>query len=183
MRALEASGGDAATETPAFEAGDTFTILQAHANGWLEVAEGYLWPTWVEVQGATLGEELDALPRDVASPLQAVSPGPASSSQSPVVFTLTLSKVDGSFGMQIAGGLRKRLGVYIKRLRKNGAAMRDGRLEKYDEVIRVDDRDFTECTHEEAVAFLAVGLGLGPAGSMGKGCRVRDVPRPRRAAS
>jgi C-terminal processing protease CtpA/Prc len=80
----------------------------------------------------------------------------ASGAQSPIVFEVTLKKIDGSFGMQIAGGLRKRLGVYIKALKKNGAAARDGRLEKYDAVIRVDDKDFTECTHEEAVAFLAV---------------------------
>lgn len=193
VRTLEASGGDPVTDTPAFEPGDTFAILTVHANGWLEVAEGYLWPTWVEpvsderedhaIAAWSLAAELADPDGPVTSTSDPASAGllvPSASLGPSVELSVPLTKIDGSFGLQIVGGVRGRLGVYVKALRKGGAAALEGSLQKYDELIEVDGRDFTGCTHDEAVAFLAVRLRRRPTGSrecVGSGVQWSAVER------
>eukprot|EP00730_Choanoeca_flexa_P007794 TRINITY_DN12395_c1_g1_i2.p2 TRINITY_DN12395_c1_g1~~TRINITY_DN12395_c1_g1_i2.p2 ORF type:complete len:223 (+),score=18.41 TRINITY_DN12395_c1_g1_i2:159-827(+) len=75
IEAIVDSGGDTETDTPAFQTGDTFHVLEHHSNGWIEVIEGgFIWPTWVKVShqngdNAASSSTTDSIAAEPSSPL------------------------------------------------------------------------------------------------------------------
>ncbi|EDQ85561.1 uncharacterized protein MONBRDRAFT_11659 [Monosiga brevicollis MX1] len=188
--------------------GDLFQVLKHHANGWLEVEQGYLWPTWVQpladatetldqpASAPQLHPELETQPVRghepeptsetetelepqaalastqplVLPPLDTSPPSapPSTSnddffanlpdyanqpSEETELLQVRLTRLKGSFGLQIAGG-HVGVGVYVKACRKGGAAALDGRILKYDQLMRIDDTDVEHASHEEVVRLI-----------------------------
>ncbi|XP_023251269.1 FERM and PDZ domain-containing protein 2 [Seriola lalandi dorsalis] len=72
--------------------------------------------------------------------------------------TVELSKVAGSLGISITGGVNTNLpngGIYIKSLVPGGAAERDGRVHTGDRVLEVDGFSFQGFTYQQAVDCLS----------------------------
>lgn len=76
VSALDDRPEDEATQSPAISHGQEFMVLKVHDNGWLEAAEGYLWPTWVT---------------------------PVKESDGGSLIRAYLYKVNGSFGLKVGG--------------------------------------------------------------------------------
>ncbi|XP_043935753.1 tyrosine-protein phosphatase non-receptor type 13 isoform X1 [Protopterus annectens] len=73
------------------------------------------------------------------------------------VFEVELSKKDHSLGISVTGGINtsvKHGGIYVKAIIPNGAAERDGRIQKGDRVLSVDGNSLEGTTHKQAVEAL-----------------------------
>lgn len=121
--AIVASGGDEDTNTPAFGVGTQFRVVHHHDNGWIQVAEGFLWPTWVELQMLSAdedeqdsSEEDDDLQQEILSlrgrgkTAHLMNDGWSRRSSFYMaidglptgrILNVTLSKLHGSFGLQV----------------------------------------------------------------------------------
>lgn len=68
-----------------------------------------------------------------------------------------LSKQDGSLGLNIIGGVDTKTelgGVYVKSLRANGSAEKQGTIKPGDRIIQINSINLEEVRHEEAVRIL-----------------------------
>ncbi|XP_063314846.1 tyrosine-protein phosphatase non-receptor type 13 isoform X2 [Pelobates fuscus] len=73
------------------------------------------------------------------------------------VFTVLLAKKDDSLGISVTGGVNtsvKHGGIYVKAIIPNGAAEKDGRIQKGDRVISVNGTSLEGATHKQAVETL-----------------------------
>ncbi|CAB3364120.1 Hypothetical predicted protein [Cloeon dipterum] len=68
-------------------------------------------------------------------------------------FTIEIRKVDKSLGFTLWKEDTSRLGHYVRALVKE-PAVSDGRIRPGDKIMAVNDVEFSELSHEEAVAFL-----------------------------
>ncbi|XP_074519818.1 FERM and PDZ domain-containing protein 2 [Halichoeres trimaculatus] len=74
----------------------------------------------------------------------------------PEEITVELTKISGSLGISISGGVNTNLqGIYIRSLVPGGAAERDGRLRTGDRLLEVDGISFQGFTHQQAVSCLS----------------------------
>ncbi|XP_059475990.1 uncharacterized protein LOC132197001 isoform X2 [Neocloeon triangulifer] len=68
-------------------------------------------------------------------------------------FTITINKIEKSLGFTLWKEDTSRLGHYVRALVKE-PAVSDGRIRPGDKIMAVNDVEFSELSHEEAVAFL-----------------------------
>eukprot|EP00045_Choanoeca_perplexa_P014754 m.175583 g.175583 ORF g.175583 m.175583 type:complete len:513 (+) comp16785_c2_seq5:186-1724(+) len=191
---IVASGGDASTNTPEFEVGQEFEVLEHHGNGWIEVTNGgYIWPSWVAASNdvapapiptsplSLANDQLETRPSMSNGALQSISETDHSNMSSSVAtpargslsFTgscgsrfnlmhkslhddnaewreVRLTRLEGSFGLQIAGG-QGPMGLFVKQCRAQGAAFRSKQIRKYDQLIAVNGQNLQDATHAEAI--------------------------------
>lgn len=77
--------------------------------------------------------------------------------QNEIFYECFLSKKDGSLGLNIIGGIDTKTelgGVYVKSLRPNGAAEKNGIIKADDRIIQINSINLEEVQHEEAVSLL-----------------------------
>ncbi|XP_066271209.1 PDZ domain-containing protein 2-like [Branchiostoma lanceolatum] len=73
------------------------------------------------------------------------------------VVKMHLLKEQGGLGVQIAGGKGSKkgdIGIFVTNVEKGGAAQRDGRLHRGDEILMVNGRSLIGLSHQEAVDLL-----------------------------
>lgn len=71
--------------------------------------------------------------------------------------TITLERGSTGLGFSIVGGYGSPHGdlpIYVMKVFDNGAAAKDGRLKRGDQILSVNDRSLEGLTHEEAVQVL-----------------------------
>ncbi|KAL8617604.1 hypothetical protein ACOMHN_033150 [Nucella lapillus] len=79
------------------------------------------------------------------------------------VNTLTLERGDTGLGFNIRGGtdiphVPGDSGIYVTRLKEEGAAFKDGRLKEGDKILEVNGKSIENVTHNEAVQiFITAG--------------------------
>ncbi|XP_062503040.1 tyrosine-protein phosphatase non-receptor type 13-like isoform X2 [Corticium candelabrum] len=73
------------------------------------------------------------------------------------VIVVNLNKVDGSLGMEVAGGIdtaSRNGAIYVKELRVGGAAHRNGQLQVADRLLRINSHNLLRVRHAEAVQII-----------------------------
>lgn len=79
------------------------------------------------------------------------------------VNTLTLERGDTGLGFNIRGGtdiphVPGDCGIFVTRLKEEGAAFKDGRLKEGDKILEVNGKNIENVTHNEAVQiFITAG--------------------------
>ncbi|KAK6181510.1 hypothetical protein SNE40_009347 [Patella caerulea] len=79
---------------------------------------------------------------------------------------IKLSRGDTGLGFNIRGGIdiphiQGDPGIFVTKLKENGAANRDGRIKEGDKLLEINGTDLRRCTHTEAVqAFLGAGNSI-----------------------
>ncbi|KAL5005268.1 hypothetical protein ScPMuIL_018724 [Solemya velum] len=85
------------------------------------------------------------------------SPSPWSLGKKRIVTRMHLVKDENGLGIHIAGGRGSRrgdVGIFVAGVLEGGAAHRDGRLKKNDELLMINGRSLIGLTHHEAVEVL-----------------------------
>ncbi|KAK3091931.1 hypothetical protein FSP39_023798 [Pinctada imbricata] len=70
------------------------------------------------------------------------------------LYEVTLQKKDGTFGLNIAGGVNTSVrqgGIYVKSLQRGGAAELDGTIQIGDRILKINGHLLNQCTHKQAV--------------------------------
>lgn len=73
------------------------------------------------------------------------------------MIVVNLNKVDGSLGMEVAGGIdtaSRNGAIYVKELRVGGAAHRNGQLQVADRLLRINSHNLLRVRHAEAVQII-----------------------------
>eukprot|EP00049_Salpingoeca_infusionum_P018987 m.359634 g.359634 ORF g.359634 m.359634 type:complete len:677 (+) comp18657_c0_seq1:156-2186(+) len=83
----------------------------------------------------------------------------ADTEQSTRAFSVELQKHNGSFGFQMVGS-KSGQGVFVRAVRRGGAAASVGTIKRGDQIISVNGVDFTSITHTDATDLLRECEGI-----------------------